>query len=157
MLKKLQAIKGCPILKGLTTDEVASFAGILEEKHLAEGTTIFVENMPGESLFMIVRGVVKISKMLAEGEEKILVVLGADEVFGEMALLDSGPRAATARIAENSILLILKRSSFDAFCLQYPALGLKILRNIINIFCLRIRENEAEYRQMLDLTFQKKS
>jgi len=157
MLKKLQAIKGCPLLKGLTSDEIATFSTILEEKHLAEGTTVFVENMPGESLFMVVRGAVKVSKMVAEGEEKILVVLGADEVFGEMALLDGGPRAATARIAENAILLILKRTSFDIFCAKQPLLGLKILRNIVHIFCRRIRENDAEYRQMLEWTYQTKN
>jgi CRP-like cAMP-binding protein len=105
--------------------------------------------MPGESLYLIRRGAVKISKMLAEGEEKTLVILGPEEIFGEMAILDGAPRSATARVAEEADLLSVRKAEFEALCEQNPALALKLMRNIVRIFSQRIRENNGEYREML--------
>jgi len=114
-----------------------------------EGTTVFVENMPGESLYIIRQGAIKISKMIAEGEEKTLVILGADEIFGEMAILDGAHRSATARVAEKAHLLSIRKSDFEKLCEKEPRLALKLTRNIVRIFSSRIRENNEEYREML--------
>jgi len=87
--------------------------------------------------------------MLAEGDEKILVVLGPDDFFGEMAILEKTPRSATARVAEDALLLSLQRKDFETFCDKNPNLGLKLMRNIVRIFTRRVRENSQEYREML--------
>jgi CRP-like cAMP-binding protein len=87
--------------------------------------------------------------MLAEGDEKILVILGPDDFFGEMAILEGNSRSATARVAEDACLLSLQRKDFEALCEENPKLGIKLMRNIIRGFTRRIRENSEEYREML--------
>jgi len=150
-MTSLSSLKHSPLFADLSADEIDVFCQFFNEKSLAEGMTIFVENMAGESLYLIRQGVVKISKMLAEGEEKILVVLGAEEIFGEMALFDAAPRMATARVAENARLLILRKNDYDRLCEQQPKLALKVTRNIIRILNRRIREKDNDYMEVLSL------
>ncbi len=143
------SLKDSPLFKGMTDSEIKSLESIFTSRRIAEGKTIFIENMPGESLYLIRQGTVKISRMLAEGDEQVLIVLGPDDVFGEMAVLDGGKRSATARIAEESILYGLTRKNFDALAKKDPALGLKFALNIVRIFSSRVRNSQKDYRAML--------
>lgn len=145
----VETLKNSSLGKDLNDSEIRKLAGLFGEKRLEEGKTVFVENMAGESLYLIGQGTVQISRMLAEGEERTLVILAPEDVFGEMALIEEAPRSATARVAENALLLTLKRRDFDNLCAQDPALGLKLLRNIVRTFSRRLRDNEDEYREML--------
>lgn len=145
----LALLHGNTLLQGLSEDDLKALAGIFSEKIMPEGTTVFVENMPGESLYVVQQGAVKISKMIAEGDEKTLVILGPEEVFGEMAIFDGAPRSATARVAEEARLLNIRKSDFDKLCEQNPTLAMKLTRNIMRVISRRIRDNNEEYREML--------
>lgn len=137
------------MLQGIDDAGIARLAAVCEERQMAEGTTVFIENMPGESLFLIRRGTVRISRMFAEGDEKTLVVLGPGDIFGEMAIVDGLPRAATARVAENVELISLRKQDFESLCQSDPALALKLVINIMRSFSKRTREAGDEYRDML--------
>lgn len=145
----LSDLQESSLFKGLSEAEIKALEKIFTPRRIAEGKTIFIENMPGESLYLIKQGTVKISRMLAEGDEQVLIVLGAEDVFGEMAVLDGGKRSATARIAEEAILYGLSRSDFEKLGQQNPRLGLKFALNIIRIFSGRIRNSQKDYRTML--------
>lgn len=145
----LNALKGSSLFHGMDDTEVAVLTSIFHERTMGEGATVFVEQMPGEMLYLIQSGTIKISKMLAEGEEKTLVLLGPEDVFGEMAILDGAPRSATARVAESARLLCIKKADFENLCDQHPRLGMKLMRNIVRVFSQRIRENNDEFRDML--------
>jgi CRP-like cAMP-binding protein len=148
-MSRLEALKESSLFEGLSDAEIGSLESLFGEKRIPEGKTVFVENMLGESLYLIEKGTIKISKMLAEGDEKILVILGPDDFFGEMAILEGNSRSATARVAEDACLLSLQRKDFEALCEENPKLGIKLMRNIIRGFTRRIRENSEEYREML--------
>jgi CRP-like cAMP-binding protein len=143
------AVKNCYLFKEMTDAEISSLAGLFAEKRIGEGLTVFLEHMPGESLFLIRKGIVRISRMISEGDEKTLVILGPEDVFGEMAILDGGPRSATARVIEEASLLSLNRSDFETFCDKNPRLGLRLLSNIVRVFSQRVRGNSEDYRTML--------
>jgi len=147
--KKLTSVKESPLFKGLTDEEFGQLFPIFDEKNVTEGKTVFVENMPGESLYVIESGTIKISKMLSEGDENILVTLGKGEIFGEMAVLDGAPRSATARVVEEASLLFVKKTDFDLLCEKSPKLGIKLVKNIVSNFAQRIRQNNEDFRQML--------
>lgn len=151
------SLQDSPLFKGMTASELAALETIFSNRRISEGKTIFIENMPGESLYLIKQGTVKISRMLAEGDEQVLIVLGPDDVFGEMAVLDGGERSATARIAEDAILYGLKRRDFEAFALQNPQLCLKLTLNIVRIFSSRVRSAQKDYRAMLLASLNRKS
>ena len=145
----LSLLSSSPLFLGLNQEDMRELEGRFHARDISEGMTVFVENMPGESLYLIQSGIVKISKMLSEGEEQILVILGPDDVFGEMALLDGAARSATARVAENATLLALKRQDFEELCDHNPRLGLQLIRNIARVFSQRVRNNNDEYRDMM--------
>ncbi|NCO51867.1 MAG: cyclic nucleotide-binding domain-containing protein [Deltaproteobacteria bacterium] len=137
------------ILADFTPSELQILVPVFTQKDIEAGKTVFVENMAGESLYLIQRGVVCISKMLAEGDEETLVVLGPSDVFGEMTIFDSGLRSATARIAEDASLFCLTRKNFEKFCTQEPHVGLKLALNIIRLFSSRIRASQETHRGLL--------
>ena len=143
------SLKDSDLFLGMSDSEIKMLEGVFFCRQIPEGKTIFLENMPGESLYLIKQGTVKISRMLAEGDEQVLIILGPDDVFGEMAVLDGGQRSATARIAEEAVLYGLNRTDFEKMADQNPKMGLKLAMNIIRIFSSRVRDSQKEYRAML--------
>ncbi len=101
-----------PLFKGLASSEVEFLSTLFTAHSVPEGKTVFVENMPGESLYIIKQGTIRISHMLSENNEQILVVLGAGDIFGELALIDGDTRATSARVAESAILYSFKHKDF---------------------------------------------
>jgi hypothetical protein len=153
--KDFSAIKGSSMLQGFSDEDLHKLADFCEMREMGEGTTVFIENMPGESLFLIKKGTIRISRMFAEGDEKTLVVLGPEDVFGEMAVIDGLPRAATARVAEDTELISLKKKELERLCQTDAALAIKLIGNIVNVFSRRVREANDEYRDMLIWSMQK--
>ena len=121
------------------------------------GKTVFVENMPGESLYLIRQGAVQISQMLAEVDEQDLMTLEAGELFGEMAVIDGGNRSVTARVIKNTVLYVLKRKDFDKLVSEQPRLGLQLTLNIVRIFSSRARSAKKNYRAMLTASLAQKN
>lgn len=137
------------LFKGMATKEIEYLSSIFTLSQVPEGKTVFIENMPGESLYLIKQGTVQISQMLAELDEQKLVSLGAGEVFGEMAIIDGGSRTATARITQNAVLYCLNRKDFNTLVSEKPRFGMQLTLNIVRIFSARIRNAKKDYRAML--------
>ena len=154
-LDDFASIKGSVMLQGFSDEDLKKLAAYCEMREMGEGTTVFIENMPGESLFLVKKGTIRISKMFAEGDEKTLVVLGPEDIFGEMAVIDGLPRSATARVAEEADLISLKKKELERLCRDDAALALKLVGNIVKVFSKRVREANEEYRDMLIWSMQK--
>jgi len=145
----LDFLKNSTVFRELEELDLKILLPMFKQKEIAAGKTVFIENMPGESLYLVETGEVDISKMLAEGDEQLLVTIGPGEVFGELAILDEAPRSATARVNRDTLLWRLDRTDFDVLCRDYPVSGLRFIRNLVSLFCHRIRENNQEYREMI--------
>jgi len=146
----------CTLFIGLTDSEMSQLSSCMKEKRLEEGVSVFIENMPGESLFMIETGSVRITKMLGEGEETSLAVLGPHDCFGEMALIEPGPRSVTARVLKSASLWSMKKSDFDTLCKKNPLLGMKLMKNILKTFVQRVRGSDEQIRDVISCGGQKK-
>lgn len=138
-----------PLFLDLSDAEMAALADVMIERRMEEGATLFVESMPGESMYLIEMGTVKISKMLSEGEEKTLAVLGPQDYFGEMALFESAPRAVTARVLKPATLWSMKKADYDKLVEKYPVLAAKLMRNIMRVFAQRIRTSNQEIKDLI--------
>ncbi len=154
-VEDFSTIKGSIMIQAFADEDLNKLASFCEMREMSEGTTVFIENMPGESLFLIKKGTIRISKMFAEGDEKTLVVLGPEDIFGEMAVIDGLPRSATARVAEDAELISLKKKDLERLCRDDAALALKLVSNIVKVFSKRVREANEEYRDMLIWSMQK--
>ncbi|HEY7726280.1 MAG TPA: DUF1003 domain-containing protein [Anaeromyxobacteraceae bacterium] len=97
-----------PFLAGLSDEERAALAGHLVERSYAEGETIFAQGDPGDAVLLVTDGEVELS-LTVSGQQLPLGRLGPGAYFGEMALLDGGPRSANATAASPVRLAALSR------------------------------------------------
>jgi CRP-like cAMP-binding protein len=110
----------------------------------APGEHIFKEGDHGEEMFIIHAGSVRITKSTDEGE-KTLVTLGAGDFFGEMAVIDKGPRSASAVANEETICIVLNEELFE----QQMQRNAKIVKKILKNMSARLR---AMNEQLQNLT-----
>lgn len=144
------------IFKGMAIKEVQYLLSLFKQVKVTEGKTIFVENMPGESLYLVQQGTIQISQLLAEIDEQNLTTITAGNVFGELAIIDGGTRYATSRAIKDSILQVLKRDDFNQLVREKPRLGLQLTLNIVRLFSAKMRSSKKEYRTMLVASLNRK-
>ncbi len=99
----IEAVQRSRLFRGVAAEALATLVPTLRERRFRNGETIFHAGDPGEAMHVIGSARVKISVESPEGEEAILVTLGAGEVFGEIVLLDGAPRSATAVAVERPV------------------------------------------------------
>jgi uncharacterized membrane protein len=98
----------------------------------AAGTPLFYRGDPGDAMYLIETGRVRISVKDADGHDATLADLHDGEFFGEMAILDEQPRSADATIIANTRLAVLSRNDFRAFLHKNPDIALGILTAMIH-------------------------
>ncbi len=146
---KIKPLKENPLFKDFSDKEIALLAKFVDEKTIKAPAPLFIENMKGESMFILVAGQIRLSKMIAEGEEKTLSTVGPGEFFGEMALVEDGPRAVTAFVVADSNILIIKRGSFESLMKESPKVAVKVAIGLYKTLSDRIRTLSPEIQQMI--------
>lgn len=121
-----------PLFRSLAPTEVASFAQLLREKSYPKGSVILFEDDPGDSLFIVRAGRVKVVLVAEDGREVILGILDVGEHFGELSLIDDEPRSAHVVAMEESTLLVLRREDFRRRVEQNPAVAWALLMEMSN-------------------------
>lgn len=110
------------------------------------GETIFSKGDEGHGLLAVLKGVVRISAPSNEGRAVLLNLIGKNEIFGEISLLDGGPRTADATALTDCVVMSLDRRDFLPLLRQEPDIALKALQ----IVCGRLRRTTG---QVEDLSF----
>ncbi|MBN2551546.1 MAG: HD-GYP domain-containing protein [Spirochaetales bacterium] len=112
---------------------------ITVERRYDKGEVIIEENTAAERFFVIVRGKIEITKKFEDGEQFVLGVHSDGEFFGEMAILDEGPRSATARALEATTVLEISRKDFETLLYTAPVLAFTIMKELSS----RLRDTGA--------------
>jgi CRP-like cAMP-binding protein len=133
-----------PFFDGLTREALSIIAQVTTEETHALGTRIFQYGDPGDKLFIILSGKVRISREVAGMGEEALAVLGAGDVFGEMAILDESPRSADARVHERCRLLVIAKDAFDDLLFVHKELAYEVLWNCVRMLSTRLRETNEK-------------
>lgn len=116
-----------PLFRSLAPAEVTAFAQMAREKSYPKGSVILFEDDPGDALFVVRAGRVKVVLVAEDGREVILGILGVGEHFGELSLIDDQPRSAHVVAMEDSTLLVLRREDFRRRVEQNPAVAWALL------------------------------
>jgi len=119
-----------PLLGQIPAQELLRFADVTREKHYPKGSVILFEDDPGDSLFIVREGRVKVVLVGEDGREVILGVLGIGEHFGELSLIDDQPRSAHVIAMEDSVLLVLRRDDFRRRVEATPAVAWALLSEL---------------------------
>jgi CRP/FNR family cyclic AMP-dependent transcriptional regulator len=119
-----------PLFASLERDALQEFASITREKTYPKGSVILFEDDPGDSLFVVRQGRVKVVLVGEDGREVILGVLGVGEHFGELSLIDEQPRSAHVIAMEDATMLVLRREDFRARVERSPAVAWALLQGL---------------------------
>ena len=115
---------------GLDQDVLRSLGERTIERSYRRGQLIFSQGDLGESLYVLVDGVVKVFVTSDRGDEMVLTTLHPPEVFGELALIDGGTRSASAEALEPAVALVLTRPTLLELLAQHPSLTDSLLRSL---------------------------
>ena len=125
-----EALKQVPFFADLNPEELEQLAARLVPRRFGAGQIIFHHGDPGGLLYIISKGKIKITYSTLDGQEALLAILGADDFFGELALLDEAPRSATAEAIETTEALTLHREDFIRFIRNNPDFSLHVLQTL---------------------------
>ncbi|MEZ4268632.1 MAG: cyclic nucleotide-binding domain-containing protein [Myxococcota bacterium] len=130
MMNRVLLLRDVPLFDAIAADQLLPLAQVARRRAVEADTVIFEEGQQGFELFLILEGRVAI-----EHDGRTVAELGRRECFGEMAILDDGPRSAAARAIEDTELLLIHRDDFDNMLDIAPGLS----RGVIRVLTRRMR------------------
>jgi serine/threonine protein phosphatase PrpC len=137
--RKIDVLKQMPLFRHLTYKEIIRVLNVTEVKEYAANAPIIKEGTPGEEMFILLKGKVRVHK-----NDAFITQLLPGSHIGEMALVDRTPRSASATAEERSRLLILQRSEFYEIVRKDPTLSVKLLWSFVQVLADRLRKTTAE-------------
>jgi CRP-like cAMP-binding protein len=145
-------IKQARIFADLEDDELQRVADICKEQQFRSGKTIFKEGDPGNRLFIISEGEVRISRDVPGSGEEALTVLKPGACFGEMAVFDRSERSTDAIANKDCTLVTITRSDFEMLLDFDRDLGFKILWSVVRLLSERLRITNDNLRSFLAMS-----
>jgi CRP-like cAMP-binding protein len=145
-------IRQAAIFADLDDEELDAVAEICKEQQFKFGQTIFKEGEPGNRLFIIADGEVRISRDVPGSGEEALTVLKPGACFGEMAVLDRSERSTDAIANTDCTLLTITRPDFEMLLDFNRELGYKILWSVVRLLCERLRITNDNLRSFLAMS-----
>jgi CRP-like cAMP-binding protein len=140
-----QMLREIPLFATLSPQELEEMLTQLEKVNYPPNTVIFWMDEPGDKLYVIEKGQVRISYSNKDGKEVVLTTLGENAFFGELSLLDGGPHTATARTARETTLLTIDKMAFYSFLDKHPQFSQTLLTVLVD----RLRTSTMNMRQHL--------
>lgn len=140
----------CALFQGFTETGLQILASIAHERRIPQGTPVFVENTPGDALYVLVSGRVRITMQGPDGREGTLALLEPGEFFGELSLLTPGAtRLVSALAQEEVVALEIRQRDFARLQTQKPQACLKLILAIAGAFGRKMADNRAALRSLL--------
>ena len=133
-------LRNVPLFAAVPEAQLLLLTGVVGRKSFPRGTTIISAGDTNDFLYIIISGRLKVMMSDDEGREVILAILGANEFFGEMGLLDDSPRSASVVALEPCELLSLSKRDFKKCLLDNFELSMTVMRGLVK----RLREADGK-------------
>jgi CRP-like cAMP-binding protein len=143
--RALWYLKKIGLLSDMSQEELGSLAALATLQEVRRRRVIFLPGDPGTSVFFVNGGRVKISRVTRDGKELTLAYRGPGEIFGELCLVDGGPRAEMAEAMENALVSEIPRVEFERLLETHPKMGLRLVKTL----CERRRELENTVEKLV--------
>ena len=137
-------LRNIPLFAQLSEQDRRDLAGMMESRTYAAYQPVFWIGEKGEELFVVQHGKVRLSYPDEDGHEVTVAVLGPGQFFGEISLLDGGPRTATARTETDAGMMALNRQTFYRFLERHPSAAI----HMVAVLSQRQREAMTKLRQV---------
>lgn len=136
------------LFSALSPSHRTTLAGCLQRRELTPGERLFAEGDPGDSLFLLSEGQVRISKMIDGVGEEALAVLKPGAYFGEMSLVDSLPRSADALADSAAVVYSLSQDDFRSLVDSDAQAAVGVLSSMVRTMAGRLRETNDQVKAM---------
>ncbi len=136
------------LFRNLEPAELELFINKAEYAVWNANNIVIREDDPGEHLYLILSGKVRITKRTYEGIEQILGILNVGDFFGEMVLLDHRSRSASVYSHTNIELARIPHSDISTILTDNPRIGLKVVRAFSEVLSLRLRNANDKLRSL---------
>ncbi|MFZ5518309.1 MAG: Crp/Fnr family transcriptional regulator [Candidatus Zhuqueibacterota bacterium] len=141
---EINLLKRVPIFSQLNDDELEKIRMLCVTQHYEKDRIILIEEESGNTLFIIQKGRVKVSRMSDDGREVILSILERGEFFGELSLIDGKARSASVTAIEDSEVLMLRRGDFMGLLEEHPQIAISLLKELAG----RIRKSDTQIKSL---------
>lgn len=128
MTVEMQALRAIQEFSALADTDLAYVRQVTRERHFQRGEVLFLEGDPGERLYFIQSGRVKVFKTSADGKEQMLRIFHAGETFNEVPVFDGGPNPASAMMLEEGTVYVLHRADIRRLLSEHPAIALSVIQ-----------------------------
>ena len=145
-----------PFLSDLTDGELALIATVTKNEAFQSGQTIFTTSDPGESLYMIRSGEVKVCMAATDGELFTLTILREKDIFGAMSFIDAKPRSATVIAISDVDTLVIHRPDAEKIANDNPRILYKLMRNIIRTIHGVVHAMNSRHIEMINYMWGRK-
>ena len=136
-------LRRAPLFASLDDEAFAALTEEITEVDLSRGATLFYEGDPGDQLYFIVSGKMKLGRTASDGRENLVAVTGPGEIFGEMALFDPSPRSTSATAVSETRLAGLKHENLRKVIQRSPEVSAQLLQALARRL-RRTNENLAD-------------
>jgi CRP/FNR family cyclic AMP-dependent transcriptional regulator len=143
---KLQSIRRVNLFSGLSADELTLVTSMSRVVCKARGATIYMQDDPADSFYVIDRGRVKISLLSIHAKEIILEIVEPGGIFGELALVDDFPHETMAEALDKVLLYVISKQNFKSIMASHPEVALQVAKNV----GLRFRKIERRVSDLLN-------
>ncbi|MEL4163687.1 Crp/Fnr family transcriptional regulator [Corynebacterium bovis] len=116
------------ILQGVDPAAVQALIGQLDTVEFPRGTAIFDEGEPGDRLYIIITGKVKLARHAIDGRENLLTVMGPSDMFGELSIFDPGPRTSSAVCVTDVTAATMDSTMLHNWITDHPEISEQLLR-----------------------------
>jgi CRP/FNR family transcriptional regulator, cyclic AMP receptor protein len=140
-------LSGVALFRGLTREQLSDLATLLKRRDYAAGVPVITADEPGETIYIVLAGSVKVHVEHPDGTGVVLAILGPGEVVGEMSLADSLGRSASVTTLEETSFLWVDRATFRRSVRETPTLAL----NLANVLSRRLRLTNIHLRSLATL------
>jgi CRP/FNR family transcriptional regulator, cyclic AMP receptor protein len=149
MTVDIAVLQKVPLFDGLLPEQLRLIHQITEEKTIAAGQHLFRDGEAATSLFVLVKGKVRVSKQIPGVGEEALAVLEPGDYFGEMALIDDSPRSADAIANSTCVVGVIEKGAFDQLLFMNKDLAFDLLWVFVRTLSARLRESNEKLRAFM--------
>ena len=137
-------LRHVPVFADMDEEELKKIVQIALFRKYRKGMIIFMEGEPGDELYFVKEGRVKLSKMLADGREQILHFVQKGDVFAEILLFDGGTFPATAEMLEDGEIGMIRNADLEVLLEKHPTMSIKLLK----LLSKRLRRAQQQIRDL---------
>jgi CRP/FNR family cyclic AMP-dependent transcriptional regulator len=140
-----QVLARAGIFQGVPRTAVSAVIKDLRHTEFPPGRTILAQGEPGDYLYIIIAGRVKIGRRTADGSESLLTIMGPSDMFGELSIFDPGPRTLSATAITHVHAVTMDREALLGWIADRPEIAVQLLR----VLARRLRRTNNDLADLI--------